>query len=118
MLILDGEIASTLARIVLSNYYQVDTLRLTPFEIDTIRHAIYALDPKAKIYLFGSRVDDTKRGGDIDLLVLSKRLQNEDKSKIRVPLYTALGEQKIDVMIAKDTKQPFVRVALETAVRL
>ncbi|MBU0455630.1 MAG: nucleotidyltransferase domain-containing protein [Gammaproteobacteria bacterium] len=43
-------------------------MRLTPFEVQTIKSIIQKHDPNAKIYLFGSRVNDQARGGDIDLL--------------------------------------------------
>ena len=43
-------------------------MRLKEAEVQAIKSTIQALDAKAKIYLFGSRADDTKRGGDIDLL--------------------------------------------------
>ena len=46
-------------------------MRLTAGEITAIREEIGRLDPKAEVYLYGSRVDDTARGGDVDLLVVS-----------------------------------------------
>ena len=70
------------------------------------------------IYLFGSRVDDQKKGGDIDLLILSQTLMPSDKRAIRGELWQSIGEQKIDLVIAHDTSEPFVRIALETGVRL
>ncbi len=46
-------------------------VRLTEEEIKMIRKIIKKYDPDAKIILFGSRTDLTKKGGDIDLLVIS-----------------------------------------------
>ena len=45
-------------------------MRLSKREIEAILQVaedIYGTD--VKVYLFGSRVDDSRRGGDIDLLV-------------------------------------------------
>ena len=49
-------------------------MRLEKDEIASIRSVIKLLDSKAKIFLYGSRVDDSKRGGDIDLLVVSESI--------------------------------------------
>lgn len=93
-------------------------MRLSKFEIDAIKQSVYGLDPRAQIFLFGSRANDMKRGGDIDLLILSSRLSSSDKIKIKASLFKKLEEQKIDITIAVDTQKPFVRLALKDAVPL
>jgi predicted nucleotidyltransferase len=99
-------------------FIEEEALRLSEFEIDAIKKSIYHLDPGAEIFLFGSRVDDSKKGGDIDLLILSSNLTPSDKIKIKAFLFKVLEEQKIDITIAADTKKPFVRLALKNGVAL
>ena len=54
----------------------------------------------SKIYLFGSRVDNNQKGGDIDLYVESNNfISLEQKIKALVKLKQALGDQKIDLLI-------------------
>jgi len=93
-------------------------MRLKEEEINVIKRIILEFDANAKIYLFGSRADDAKKGGDIDLLVFSTKIDNETKRMIKLKLYDKLGEQKIDILVAKDAKKPFVRIALEKGVIL
>lgn len=93
-------------------------MRLSKFEIDAIKQSVYGLDPSAQIFLFGSRANDMKKGGDIDLLIFSSRLSSSDKIKIKASLFKKLEEQKIDITIAVDTQKPFVRLALKDAVPL
>jgi len=93
-------------------------MRLSIAEITAIKSTITDLDPNALVYLFGSRVDDTKRGGDIDLLIMSEKLYADDRNKIRWQLWERIGEQKIDILIAKDTTDPFVRLAGTTGTQL
>jgi predicted nucleotidyltransferase len=68
-----------------------------------IRRAIAArCGSAARVLLFGSRVDDTKRGGDIDLLVeldVAPADSNSCLSGIQVELFRSLGERKIDVLL-------------------
>ena len=48
----------------------IDIMCLTKKEIETIvRIARESYGWNVEVYLFGSRTDDIKRGGDIDLLV-------------------------------------------------
>lgn len=93
-------------------------MRLSKTEIEVIRQTIRCLDDQAGIYLFGSRADDAKRGGDIDLLILSEKLSESDRGTIRLRLHEKLGEQKIDIVIARDLSAPFVRVAFNEGVRI
>jgi predicted nucleotidyltransferase len=75
------------------------------------------------VWLFGSRVDDRRRGGDIDLLVRPSALQSKPSlaSKVRFlnKLEVRIGERKVDVVVeAADDSRPIVRVAHETGVLL
>jgi uncharacterized protein len=97
---------------------KVPTMRLSPIEQRLIQDSIAAIDPDAEIYLFGSRVDDEARGGDIDLLVLSNRIDFMAKLDLLARLHRRLGEQKIDLMIEPDTSRPLARIAVETGIRL
>jgi len=93
-------------------------MRLKDSEIRAIKETIRSFDNSAKVYLFGSRVYDNKRGGDIDLLILSNKLRNIDKSCIRIKLFDKLGEQKIDIIIAKDLSSSFTRIAIREGILL
>lgn len=93
-------------------------MRLRDAEIRIIKDAVESLDPDAAVYLFGSRVDDHRKGGDIDLLILSDKLTYSDKLLIKKTFYREMDEQKIDVVIARDDADPFVRRALEKGIRL
>lgn len=93
-------------------------MRLTASEKTAIKSVVFAFDPLAQVYLFGSRVDDAKRGGDIDLLVLSDVLTTGDRGNIRWRLCEEIGEQKIDILIANDITDPFVAIAYKSGVRL
>lgn len=93
-------------------------MRLNQYEIQSIKDVVYSLDSNARIYLFGSRVDDDKRGGDIDLLIMSEKLTGRNVRKVRLALYDRIGEQKIDIIIASDLRKPFTRLAVEEGVLL
>ena len=93
-------------------------MRISDKEKSVILEAVRRLDPDADIYLFGSRTDDLKKGGDIDILIFSERLTFEDKLRIKAWLFEKIEEQKIDLVIATDNHDPFVRMALDQGVRL
>lgn len=94
------------------------SIRLDDKEQEAIKSAILEYDPEANIYLFGSRTDPNKRGGDIDILIISKILTKSDKIPILCKIFETIEEQKIDFVFAKDTLDPFVRLALKTGIRL
>ena len=95
-------------------------MRLTEFEVSSIKktaHEIFGAE--AEIFLFGSRVDDSKKGGDIDLYIKAPT-GNDLKHKIRflVALEQQIGEQKIDVILAEDQNRPIEQQAIKTGVLL
>ena len=83
-------------------------MRLSPKEIQALTSSFNncLFEIEFKLYLFGSRVDDTKKGGDIDLLVVVKPENKSSvvnlKSKIRKSIFTLIPEQKIDITVASD----------------
>lgn len=62
-------------------------MRLTSEEQRLISNTIHQADVEAAVYLFGSRVDDYAKSGDINLLVLSKKINLMDKLEILVQLH-------------------------------
>ena len=76
--------------------------------------------PESKIYLFGSRIDDTQRGGDIDILLLSKeKLSLKEKWSIKREFCSKFGEQKMDIVnYSFDEESNFKELVLLDAVEL
>ena len=94
-------------------------MRLTQKEITLLKEKLITLSKEAKLYLFGSRVDDSKKGGDIDLLVVSKELTKRDLRKLRLAFFKVFGEQKLDIVLDDGTfKNPFNRLIAHKAVEL
>jgi predicted nucleotidyltransferase len=84
-------------------------MRLSPEHIAAIKHTAHAvLGEGARVILFGSRVDDAQKGGDIDLLFETDQPVNNRAATvgaIYVALIRQLGERKIDILL-KDSATP------------
>ncbi len=99
-------------------------MRLTENQVAAIRQAVAdTFGAGAQVWLFGSRVDDNKRGGDIDLLVHPGPEVSSDlllrKIRLLGQLECALGERKIDIVIEHNADpRPIVQVAHQTGIRL
>jgi len=75
----------------------------------------------AKVWLFGSRLDDLKRGGDIDLLLSCDQSIEYGITKMaafKYKLYQSIGEQKIDSQVLKTPPTLFQQLVLENAILL
>ncbi len=82
-------------------------MRLSKEYQDTIKSAFLDVFKRGQIYLFGSRVDNSAKGGDIDLyLIVDKESQTfENKLKFLAKIKRKLGEQRIDVVFNKDSSR-------------
>jgi uncharacterized protein len=95
-------------------------MRFTVLQAELLKRNIRIHLPEAQVYLFGSRVDDTKKGGDIDILVLADRpLAFQEKFAVKLAFYQQFGEQKIDIVSLTHTDEAvFKQIALLDAVLL
>jgi len=82
-------------------------MRLSQYEIELINlTARKCFGMETKVFLFGSRVDDSLRGGDIDLFIhndKSSQLNLETKVCFLAEIKTKIGDQKIDVVFDNET---------------
>ena len=79
-------------------------MRLSEIEKTTIVNAILEKDKNAQIFLFGSRTDDFKKGGDIDILVQSDEIGLLEIVKIKNNIFKNIPEQKIDLLVSKSNE--------------
>jgi len=77
------------------------------------------------LWLFGSRVDDAKRGGDIDLYIETvqrdPRLACAARTSLSCEIQRLIGEQKIDIvlnLLSSETELPIYEKARSTGLLL
>jgi predicted nucleotidyltransferase len=99
-------------------------MRLNNQQIASIKKAVAEVfSPGAQVWLFGSRVDDSAKGGDIDLLVRPDPTVGNpelmDKVRLLGKLERTLGERKIDIVVeAPRDPRAIVRIAHEKGIPL
>jgi predicted nucleotidyltransferase len=101
-------------------------MRLTAQQQATVRATVAeTFGSDAQVRLFGSRVDDTKRGGDIDLLVTTNERDVQALMRCEIALLTKLqnqlGEQKIDLLLdypSRTVRSPILGIAMQTGILL
>lgn len=99
-------------------------MSVSDFERRAIRDAVAKrLGAAARVLLFGSRTDDRRKGGDIDLLVEVPASTPHDlraSVALEVDLIRAIGDRKIDILLTCPgaAEQPIHRIARATGVWL
>ena len=90
-------------------------MRLDTQEKEALRFALK--DFRGKAYLFGSRLDNTKKGGDIDILLIPEKKVTSLKLSLKVQTrFFSRCEESIDVVVYRDT--PFCREIIKNAKRI
>lgn len=99
-------------------------MRLNPEHVQHIQYAATeAFGAESKVWLFGSRVDDQKKGGDIDLLVRPSKAAADHAFARKIRMLTllerTLGERKIDLIVeAPGDTRPIIAIAHSTGVQI
>ncbi|MDP3912653.1 MAG: nucleotidyltransferase domain-containing protein [Bacteroidota bacterium] len=99
-------------------------MRLSEYEINSIRILTREIfGQKTIVKLFGSRLIDSKKGGDIDLFVQTPEQYSAHtllvkKAEFLTRLEQLIGEQKIDLVILTKANRnmPIVQVAIEEGI--
>ena len=90
-------------------------MRLYNFEKKALKEVFKNFD--GEIYIFGSRLKDNKKGGDIDIIIKPKsKISFKDILKMQGK-YFLLTDTDIDI-VPYDDNNPFIREAIKNAERL
>ena len=101
-------------------------MRLSSNEVEIIKKCFYAqYGEQDRLWLFGSRVNNEARGGDIDLYIETNitniREASDKKFEFLFSLNMQLGEQKIDIVqniLSLGYEQLIYTMAKKTGVQL
>jgi predicted nucleotidyltransferase len=98
-------------------------MRLTPAEIEAIRLAVREVfGESARAHVFGSRVRDDLRGGDLDLLVEvgSDDASIANEQRLRDLIAPALDDLRIDIVlhVRGRVPTPIERIGLRDGILL
>ena len=98
-------------------------MRLNAHEVEAIRAAVREVfGPAATVRLFGSRVRDEVRGGDVDLLVEVEpgQVSIANEQRLRDKIAPAVQDLRTDIVLhARGTAlTPIERIALRDGVLL
>ncbi len=100
-------------------------MRLSTDQIEAIKQeTTHFFGADARVWLFGSRVDDAGRGGDVDLYVQSGMSDADQLAAARFAFLARLkrriGDRKIDLVLQREGGEvlPIYELARQTGVRL
>ena len=95
-------------------------MRLDKNDKNIILSTVESIFGNGKVYLFGSRLDEQKKGGDIDLYFVLQEHSNlfEKKIKFLSRVKRELGEQKIDIVFNTDNTRLIEKEAIQWGIKL
>ena len=94
-------------------------MRLDKNDKNIILSTIENIFGNGKVYLFGSRLDEQKKGGDIDLFIVSEEKSNLFEKKIKVisKLERTL-HKPIDIVLHKNFEREIEKEILKKSLLL
>ena len=95
-------------------------MRLSNFLIEKIKKAVYKSFGEVEIYLFGSRTDDKKRGGDIDIAIKGN-FNKEEFKKLKVKFFKEMMLMDLDLkidLVNFNTTDKLLKKELKKAIKL
>ncbi len=95
-------------------------MRISAEAQSSIKTHVQACVPESEVFLFGSRANDSLKGGDIDLLLLTpEKVPLKLLNRVRRLILNEIGEQQLDfVNFMTSDEHQFKSLAMESAVRL
>ncbi len=99
-------------------------IRLSDHQVFVIKEAFKTCFPEGDhMWLFGSRADLSKKGGDIDLYIETTIQPLEEaidaKHKLFLQIISKLGDQRIDIVVNNDSGSHLIyKIAREEGVQL
>lgn len=100
--------------------YKFNFMRLTEYQQQAIVRCFANTFGQGKLYLFGSRTDNSQKGGDIDLYVIPVSADSLAQKKIEflAGLKREIGEQKIDLVIKREQSRLIDDIAIQDGILL
>ncbi len=94
-------------------------MRLDKNDTNIILSTVESIFGNVKVYLFGSRLDEQKKGGDIDLFIVSEEKSNLFEKKIKVisKLERTL-HKPIDIVLHKNFEREIEKEILKKSLLL
>ncbi len=84
-------------------YNNLNQYRLDESEKKALTLLLMNLNPYEKPYLIGSRLDSTKAGGDIDLMIVTKKVEYE-YSEFLKNIFQHSCNEKIDILLINENE--------------
>lgn len=87
-------------------------MRLSDKEIALIKSSSQKLFGDALVYIFGSRIDENRKGGDIDIYIDAKEKKDLFRKKLRLKsMLEDLLYKPVDVIVAIDQERSIEKEA-------
>ncbi len=102
-------------------------MRITLFQRAVlVKYAKLIFGNNSHVFLFGSRIDDNKKGGDIDVLIKTEQKNEiinnlfEKKIEYLISVKKIIGDRKIDLLLDSglSSKKKFINEIYENCIAL